>query len=146
MQIFRQVLTSNHYPSHLSGGRVGVVVGASNREELLILLRELGRLDLDQLVRDQDGEQALGLLSALTVELEVVLGQAAEARRTALVEAAELEERLRQTGPGGQASEHLVALAAIRRRLAELDAAQAPCHRIFEEARRRCPARPEVDG
>ena len=117
-----------------------------DRNELLTLLRELGRLDLDQLVRDQDAERALGLLTALTDELEGILQHAARERRRALDDLLEMEERLAGVWPGEEAAELLCTLAGVRRGLAELDAALEPCHRVFQEAVRRSPVRSEAEA
>lgn len=104
---------------------------------LTALLAELGRLELDLLVRDLSAAEALGTLVALREEVEAVLGRAAEARRQDRRELAALEEELGAAWPGAGALEPLRRLAEGRRGLAELDAALRPVLRLHDELQRR---------
>ncbi len=106
-------------------------------KELLDLLHELARLELDLLVRDLDGEAAVRLLLALQQELEAILERAQTARETFQHQIAALEERLRECWGTGDAATPLGDLARARKGLAELDATLGPAQTLAGELARR---------
>jgi hypothetical protein len=108
----------------------------------MTLLAELGRLELDLLVRDQSADEAVGLLLAMREELEVILERALAARAGARLGLAAHEQDLAATWPGAGAVEPLLRLAEGRRALAELDAALRPVQLLYDELVRRSSRRP----
>ncbi len=112
-------------------------------EALLELLAELGRLDLDLLVRDQDADEAIQTLQVLREELEVILERADHGRRGLRTQLAAQERELAGQWPGAAAAESLRRLSQSRRALVELDAALQPAQVLFDELRRRCSRRPD---
>lgn len=113
----------------------------ADRVELLGLLGEIGRLELDLLVRDQPAALALQTLAALHAELRTLLERATRARRRIRGRLAELERELDRVWPSFRAAEVLRILAGTRRELVELDAALRPSQVLFEEVSRRCSRR-----
>jgi hypothetical protein len=115
---------------------------ASLPRELLAELREIGRLDLDLVVRDETTDAALATLVALREELSVLLEEARRRRRDALAHLSALEKSLAASWPGSAATELLIRVAEARRELAEFDVALAPGHGLWEEVHRRLSRRP----
>jgi hypothetical protein len=125
-------------------------VAAQDPKDLLTLLAEVGRLDLDLLVRDVPAAEAVGLLVALREELEAILARAATARAGARGDLADLERDLAAVWPGAAAASLLCRLAEARRSLADLDAALRPAQVLYEEvvrrsSRRASPGQPATD-
>lgn len=116
---------------------------AEESEALLGLLAELGRLDLDLLVRDQDSDEAIQTLQVLREELEVILERADHGRRGLRTRLAAQERELAGQWPGAAAAESLRRLSQTRRALVELDAALQPAQLLSDELRRRCSRRPD---
>jgi hypothetical protein len=113
--------------------------------DLLAALREIGRLDLDLVVRDDATDAVLATLVALQGELADLLEAARLWRRDALAHLAALEKSLAAAWPGPAATELLLRVSAARRELAEFDVGLAPCHRLWEEVHRRLSRRTSGD-
>lgn len=111
---------------------------AETKPQVLIqLLGEIGRLELDLLVRDQSASEALVLLGALRQELEQILGEAARTRGCIRQVLGELEETLSKAWPGAGTLEPLRRLSEERKTLVELDSALRPAQALLEEVVRR---------
>lgn len=116
--------------------------GTSDSNGLIPLLGELGRLELDLLVRDLPTEEAVGLLTVLGQELDEILQRAGRVRVEARAGFGELERMLAGVWPGAAAVEPLERLAEGRRALGELDMALRPVQVLHEEVVRRSARRP----
>lgn len=111
-------------------------------QTLIQLLGELGRLELDLLVRDQGTADAVLLLGALRQELEQILAEASRERARILGLLGELEAQLERAWQGAGAVEPLGRLAEERKVLAELDLALRGAHSLLAEVVRRSSRRP----
>ncbi len=119
----------------------GVTAPSDESAGLMGLLAELGRLDPDLLVRDQEVSEAVATLQALREELRVILERADGRRRGLRARLAALERELAGVWPGAAAAESLRRLVEVRRELVELDASLQPAQVLFEEVDRRCSRR-----